>query len=61
SPIKNPMSYVQQGKGRAPGVLYARLAKVAEWLNQVLLAWVVRDLQILFAKYIKRLREWVIE
>ncbi|KAJ2493333.1 hypothetical protein IWW37_000617 [Coemansia sp. RSA 2050] len=61
SPIKNPMSYVQQGKGRAPGVLYARLVKVAEWLNQVLLAWVVRDLQVLFAKYIKRLREWVIE
>ncbi|KAJ2791421.1 hypothetical protein GGI18_001145 [Coemansia linderi] len=61
SPIKNPMSFVQQGKGRAPGVLYARLVKVAEWLNQVLLAWVVRDLQVLFAKYIKRLREWVIE
>ncbi|KAJ2746361.1 hypothetical protein GGI20_001421 [Coemansia sp. BCRC 34301] len=61
SPIKNPMGYVQQGKGRAPGVLYARLVKVAEWLNQVLLAWVVRDLQVLFAKYIKRLREWVIE
>ncbi|KAJ2463981.1 hypothetical protein GGI03_003510 [Coemansia sp. RSA 2337] len=61
SPIKNPMNYVQQGKGRAPGVLYARLVKVAEWLNQVLLAWVVRDLQVLFAKYIKRLREWVIE
>ncbi|KAJ2834885.1 hypothetical protein GGI24_000172 [Coemansia furcata] len=61
TPIKNPMNYVQQGKGRAPGVLYARLVKVAEWLNQVLLAWVVRDLQVLFAKYIKRLREWVIE
>ncbi|KAJ2473568.1 hypothetical protein GGI02_000755 [Coemansia sp. RSA 2322] len=61
SPIKNPMSFVQQGKGRAPGVIYARLVKIAEWLNQVLLAWVVRDLQVLFAKYIKRLREWVIE
>ncbi|KAJ1898887.1 hypothetical protein LPJ66_002465 [Kickxella alabastrina] len=61
SPIKNPMSYVQQGRGRAPGVIYARLVKVAEWLNQVLLAWIVRDLQVLYAKYIKRLREWVIE
>ncbi|KAJ2725952.1 hypothetical protein GGI07_000880 [Coemansia sp. Benny D115] len=61
SPIKNPASYVQQGMGRAPGVIYARLVKVAEWLNQVLLAWVVRDLQVLYAKYIKRLREWVVE
>ncbi|KAJ1945653.1 hypothetical protein FBU59_002246, partial [Linderina macrospora] len=61
STIKAPMSYVSQGKGRAPGVIYARLIKVAEWLNQVLLAWVVRDIQVLFAKYIKRLREWVVE
>ncbi|KAJ1992864.1 hypothetical protein EDC05_002496 [Coemansia umbellata] len=61
SPIKNPLSYVQQGKGRAPGVIYARLVKVTEWLSQVLLAWVVRDLQVLYAKYIKRLREWVVE
>ncbi|KAJ2786761.1 hypothetical protein GGI15_001253 [Coemansia interrupta] len=61
SPIKTPMNYVQQGMGRAPGVIYARLIKVSEWLNQVLLAWVVRDLQVLYAKYIKRLREWVIE
>ncbi|KAJ1725351.1 hypothetical protein LPJ53_000483 [Coemansia erecta] len=61
SPIKNPMNYVQQGMGRAPGVIYARLIKVSEWLSQVLLAWVVRDLQVLYAKYIKRLREWVIE
>ncbi|KAJ1667989.1 hypothetical protein EV178_000923 [Coemansia sp. RSA 1646] len=61
SPIKNPLSYVQQGKGRAPGVIYARLVRIAEWLNQVLLAWVVRDLQVLYAKYIKRLREWVVE
>ncbi|KAJ2373518.1 hypothetical protein IW150_003585, partial [Coemansia sp. RSA 2607] len=61
SPIKNPMNYVQQGMGRAPGVIYARLIKISEWLNQVLLAWVVRDLQVLYAKYIKRLREWVIE
>ncbi|KAJ2794373.1 hypothetical protein H4R20_006248 [Coemansia guatemalensis] len=61
SPIKNPASYVQQGKGRAPGIIYARLVRVTEWLNQVLLAWVVRDIQVLYAKYIKRLREWVIE
>ncbi|KAJ2606834.1 hypothetical protein H4R99_000007 [Coemansia sp. RSA 1722] len=61
SPIKNPMSYVQQGMGRAPGVIYARLVKICEWLSQVLLAWVVRDLQVLYAKYIKRLREWVID
>ncbi|KAJ1732084.1 hypothetical protein LPJ72_003609 [Coemansia sp. Benny D160-2] len=61
SPIKNPLSYVQQGKGRAPGVIYARLIRITEWLNQVLLAWVVRDLQVLYAKYIKRLREWVVE
>ncbi|KAJ2848088.1 hypothetical protein GGI22_005809 [Coemansia erecta] len=61
SPIKNPLLYVQQGKGRAPGVIYARLVRIAEWLNQVLLAWVVRDLQVLYAKYIKRLREWVVE
>ncbi|KAJ2163027.1 hypothetical protein GGF46_000213 [Coemansia sp. RSA 552] len=61
SPIKNPLSYVNQGKGRAPGVIYARLVRVMEWLNQVLVAWVVRDLQVLYAKYIKRLREWVVE
>ncbi|KAJ2617711.1 hypothetical protein H4S08_000219 [Coemansia sp. RSA 1365] len=61
SPIKNPASYVHQGKGRAPGIIYARLVRVTEWLNQVLLAWVVRDIQVLYAKYIKRLREWVIE
>ncbi|KAJ1949117.1 hypothetical protein EC988_004901 [Linderina pennispora] len=61
SAIKTPMSLVSQGKGRAPGVIYARLIRVAEWLNQVLLAWVVRDIQVLFAKYIKRLREWVVE
>ncbi|KAJ2852406.1 hypothetical protein IWW36_000293 [Coemansia brasiliensis] len=61
SPIKHPASYVHQGRGRAPGVIYARLVKVTEWLNQVILAWVVRDLQVLYAKYIKRLREWVIE
>ncbi|PIA13886.1 hypothetical protein COEREDRAFT_83173 [Coemansia reversa NRRL 1564] len=61
SPIKNPSSYVHQGKGRAPGIIYARLVRVTEWLNQVLLAWVVRDIQVLYAKYIKRLREWVIE
>lgn len=61
SPISNPMSFVQQGKGRAPGVIYARLIRIAEWLNQVVLAWVVRDLQVLLAKYIKRLREWVVE
>ncbi|KAJ2546157.1 hypothetical protein EV175_005704 [Coemansia sp. RSA 1933] len=61
SPIKNPLLYVQQGKGRAPGIIYARLVRIAEWLNQVLLAWVVRDLQVLYAKYIKRLREWVVE
>ncbi|KAJ1726632.1 hypothetical protein LPJ61_005055, partial [Coemansia biformis] len=58
SPIKNPASYVRQGRGRAPGVIYARLSKVTEWLSQVLVAWVVRDLQVLYAKYIKRLREW---
>ncbi|KAJ2319050.1 hypothetical protein IWW52_002196 [Coemansia sp. RSA 2704] len=61
SPIKNPASFVHQGRGRAPGVIYARLVKITEWLNQVILAWVVRDLQVLYAKYIKRLREWVIE
>ncbi|KAI9471241.1 hypothetical protein BX667DRAFT_509147 [Coemansia mojavensis] len=61
SPIKNPASYVHQGRGRAPGVIYARLVKVTEWLNQVILAWVVRDLQVLYAKYIKRLREWIVE
>ncbi|KAJ2146983.1 hypothetical protein J3F82_004865 [Coemansia sp. RSA 637] len=61
SPIKNPANFVHQGRGRAPGVIYARLVKLTEWVNQVILAWVVRDLQVLYAKYIKRLREWVIE
>ncbi|KAJ1982261.1 hypothetical protein H4R35_000352 [Dimargaris xerosporica] len=41
--------------------IVARLNRIAEFLQTVVCAFILHDLQVLMAKYMKRLREWMLE
>ncbi|KAJ1678139.1 hypothetical protein EV182_004694 [Spiromyces aspiralis] len=45
----------------SPASLYLRLVRLSEWSDQVIVAWVIRDVQVMLGKYIKRLRESMTE
>ncbi|KAJ1916080.1 hypothetical protein H4219_003981 [Mycoemilia scoparia] len=41
----------------SPAAIYARLVRLSEWSDQVVVAWVIRDVQVMLGKYTRRLRE----
>ncbi|PVU85025.1 hypothetical protein BB559_007241 [Furculomyces boomerangus] len=54
------LSYNLANYEKSPLVILRRLIRISEWLNSVLLPWVLRDVHMLLIKYIKKLHEWVI-
>ncbi|KAK9696375.1 hypothetical protein K7432_012504 [Basidiobolus ranarum] len=57
--------WIKQFHAMSPGELQAqaltRLARVSDFMNTVICAFVMRDLTVLMAKYMKRCKEWLID
>ncbi|ORY07493.1 hypothetical protein K493DRAFT_403718 [Basidiobolus meristosporus CBS 931.73] len=51
----------QMPPGELQSLVLSRLIRVSEFMNNVVCAFVMRDLTVLMAKYLKRCKEWLID